>query len=647
MLSEINWEEWSKASFERAKALDKPVFVYLFANWSHWCHVMEREVFNDKELAGILNDHFVCVRVDRDERPEIDRVFQLSIGGGWPVVCILTQDKRVLFASNSLPLEDKAGVAGLKPLLKRILELWTKDRQKLLNQARQLPTHFPLKSDTKQASNVFEDAVVNLLSRFDWDRGGMGVRNKFPQPTVDLLFLCYSARTGDRLGLQASCITLNRMYYGGIMDQIGGGFHRYADLDWLVPGFEKLLVDNAEILRDYLLHYSVSKDTDFLDAAKLTADYMVTELKLEKGFATSEDSESDGVEGKYYTWTPKEVDEAVGKDLAKLAREIFGIHPISGISADPFKPVVPQEKGVVNGRIVLRRTMDLEALSKKLGVSIEEAWDVYTEIRNSLKEYRDKTRKKPKRDENAYTHPNALAAESLTLASKLLECEYSNEWLSCALTVVDSVKKVTRKLTSGKDGLLEDYAAMTLANLQVYEVTGNAKYLDKAIELSCELLSFKGENGFFESQEKENVFIEDSPNESPNSLAFRALFKVKAHAPDAIDSFKFEFPSVSKLKEEYVAGLLLSLDTLLNGHCTIVILDKGDELAENLHKTALRVYHPAKAVKRVVEGEESLHYLKLKTNAQSSVAYVKTGQEYKLAKSVKALESLIKSGLAL
>lgn len=567
---------------------------------------MDSKVFSDRGLASILTN-FVCVRVDRDEQPHIDRLFQAAVGGGYPVNCVLTADKKVVVAANFVPLHDTMGQAGLVGLLSRVLELWSKDRPTLLRDARSLEPEPQPAQPVRIGEGLFEDQVVKLLMDYDWELGGVLVnrQRRFPQPTVNRLLLAYSARTGDTLGLQASSIALRKMYYGGIMDQVGGGFHRSADAQWDVPSFEKLLVDNAELASDYANQYLATGDEEFLDALNLTLGFMVSELWLGDGFAVS--LASDGQkEGEYYTWTPGELDEALGPQLSRVGRNLFGIHPIA-VSADPYSRRQEATGAVVAGRIVPRRMMDIEDLAKTLGTDVSGAWHTLGEIRAKMRAYRDSTRKRPARDASEYTHPNMLAAEALVLGYAATR---RAELLEKSLAVVWRLKpKVSRRLGGGREGLAEDYGAALNALVSAYEASGQKGLLWLALQVAERLEQLLGPDGFPDQRGGHPTFASklDSPNESPNALCFRGLLRVAALAgrPQLAGKLRERLGALLgglwRQRLPLVASHYLNVDRVVVGPTQVVVVDTGDRVSGALHEAALGLYHPFRVVQKLDE----------------------------------------------
>lgn len=602
-LQPVKWYLWSEEVFELAKKEDKPILVDVGASWCHWCHVMDDESYSNPEIAEIINDNYIPVKIDRDEMPEVDRILQKAVNAisgesGWPLTVFLTPDGKVFFGGTYFPPNDKYGRIGFKKLLLEIIKLWKNKREEIIKNAENLYRELYLKNvshSNEKVSFSFEtvDSVVtDILSIFDWEHGGLGFQPKFPHPTVDQLLLLYSARTGDTLGIRASNLTLRKMYYGGIMDQIGGGFHRYStDREWWIPHFEKLLIDNAEILISALNNYLITNDHDVSDLINLTINYILRDLGLDDGFANSEDSDSEGIEGKFYTWTIEELKEALNNEYEfNIAREIFSFNI---------------KYGFVEGRKILKRAYSLETMASKIGTSTNKAQEIYENIRKKMFNYRENTRKRPLKDINTYTYPNFRTIEALLYASKTVEKNLENKIINKGSIILNSLNKnVTRRLHGGKEGLLEDYASSLLAAICAYEVLGNIKYLDLARDIGHELLSFKSYKGFIDSKNSYNISELDIPNESPNSLAIKSLIKLSILIPTEFDINDVEQILFNMLNHNdliYKAGLLLSADAIKHGICHIIIVDKNDELGNQLHNTALLTYYPFKIVEKINE----------------------------------------------
>ncbi|AHC50707.1 thioredoxin [Sulfolobus acidocaldarius SUSAZ] len=594
--SPIDWFPWSDEAFDKAKKEDKPVLVDVGASWCHWCHVMDETTYEDKEVIDLINKNFVAIKVDRDEMPDLDRRLQLAVSSitgesGWPLTVFMTPDGKVFFGGTYFPPEDSYGRVGFKRLLNEIVRLWKNERDKIFQTANSL--HSSLQNLGYQKVEAHWDQVESIVSyiasNFDFENGGLLGSMKFPHPTIDQLLIAYSFYTKSDTEAKLSMFTLKKMYYGGIFDQVGGGFHRYTvDSEWYVPHFEKLLIDNAELLISYMQAYMQSEDIEILDAMNMTVNFILRELSTVDGFSNSVDADSEGAEGYYYTWTLKEFQEALNGEDINFWIRFFNVDTVKE----------------VEGRKVLRRNYDLRELSKRFKDPIGKLNDV----RERLRVYREERRKYPFIDTNVYTHSNCRTAEALTLAYPI-----TGKGLKEALKVVDMINtKVTRRLTGGKDGLPEDYASALLSLLSAYEVTGKMKYRDLALKIGREL------------KEMDYNYPIDSPNESNASLANKGLLKLSL----LDESFKFT-PNSYSIDSPYIAGVTFNSMAFEKGLAHIVIVDEKDGKAKDLHLSSLKIYHPFKVVELVSEDSIDMLPSFIKSmvnyNKGSSRAYVCIG----------------------
>lgn len=332
----VKWYPWGVEAFERARQFDRPVFVSIGYSTCHWCHVMAHESFEDVEVAKLLNEYFICVKVDREERPDVDSVYMsvcqaVTGSGGWPLTIIMDADQRPFFAGTYIPKRSKFGVVGLMELLPAIWERWTHNRDGLTSIGDQICAYLN-QERTKTGGNGNEDPIMfvksayrQLNSMFDEKNGGFGVAPKFPTPHQLLFLIKYYQLENDSRALEMAVKTLEQMYRGGIFDHIGGGFSRYStDARWLVPHFEKMLYDNALLGLAYSETYAVTNDGFYRDVACRTFDYVLRELTdSEGGFYCAQDADSEGSEGKYYLFTPGEVKEALGNEGGKKLLQLI------------------------------------------------------------------------------------------------------------------------------------------------------------------------------------------------------------------------------------------------------------------------------------------------------------------------------------
>ncbi|QLH54080.1 MAG: YyaL [Candidatus Kapaibacterium sp.] len=341
----VDWYPWCDEAFEIAKKLDKPIFLSIGYSTCHWCHVMERESFDDEEVAEVLNDVFVCIKVDREERPDIDafymKVCQMMTGsGGWPLTIIMTPDKKPFFAGTYFPKETRYNRIGIVDLALNVKNVWTNRRADVENSANSLIEYLKQKNDKSNidylSENYLEEAFQSLRFAFDKVYGGFGSAPKFPTPQNLLFLLDYFALKNEQTAMQMVEETLVKMRLGGIFDHIGFGFHRYStDIKWLVPHFEKMLYDQAMLLYTYSKAYQITKNQFYLNVSNEIVEYVLRELLFEnKAFYSSEDADSEGEEGKFYLFEYEELQKILGDEF-ELFSKVFNVQP-SGNFEDFF-----------------------------------------------------------------------------------------------------------------------------------------------------------------------------------------------------------------------------------------------------------------------------------------------------------------------
>jgi uncharacterized protein YyaL (SSP411 family) len=513
----VDWYPWGDEAFARAREEDKPVLVSIGYAACHWCHVMEHESFEDPDVALVMNHNFVCVKVDREERPDVDAIYMDAVqamtgSGGWPLNAFLTPDGVPFFCGTYFPPEPRNGMPSWKDLLVGVHNAWTSQRGEIdqaagMNVERLQGARFlEAPADAEVDETVFSRAVVGLRRQFDDEHGGWGGAPKFPATSVIEFLL---ARDERAMPLQ----TLRRMASGGIYDQVGGGFARYSvDARWLVPHFEKMLYDNALLARAYLHAYQVSGEGLFRRVCEETLDWAMRELRQDEGgFASSLDADSEGVEGKFYVWTPDEIRAALG-DLAESAIAHFGV----------------TEAGNFEGaNILVRATSDPPELAS---------------IKSGLLEARA-ARVWPALDDKRLTSWNALMIAALADAGAALErVDYVAAAVTCARFIetelVDSDGRLLRTFNRGQAKLpayLEDHAYLLEAYLTLYEATFDDQWFTRARALAETLLSrfFDPERGGFFSVADDHTGLiarrkdlEDAPIPSGGSAAAFGLLRL-------------------------------------------------------------------------------------------------------------------------
>ena len=389
----VDWYPWGEEAFEKAKREDKPVLVSIGYSACHWCHVMEHESFEDEATAKVMNDNFVNIKVDMEERPDVDQIYmtfvQLTTGrGGWPMNVFLTPDKLPFFGGTYFPPSPRYGMPSFQNVLLSIAESYRNNRDELLHSANDILGEIRRVSISDLAASglttdQLDSAFLSFSRSFDAVNGGFGGAPKFP-PAMSLEFLMrYYKRTGDDNALKIARVTAEKMANGGIYDQLGGGFHRYSvDAVWLVPHFEKMLYDNAQLIRNYLHLWQITKDEFFRRVATETLEYVKREmLDASGGFYSTQDADSEGVEGKFFVWTPAEIEAILGEDDARLFNFFYDV----------------SEEGNFEEKNILNVNYTVEAAARALKIDETQLTETLERGRRKLFDEREK-RIKPFRD---------------------------------------------------------------------------------------------------------------------------------------------------------------------------------------------------------------------------------------------------------
>lgn len=535
----VNWYPWGEEAFSLAHEMDKPIFLSVGYAACHWCHVMAHESFEDPETAVVMNEHFVNIKVDREERPDIDSIYMDAIvaitdQGGWPMSVFLTPEGKPFYGGTYFPPTPRYNMPSFREVLLHIAKEWEDNRDRLLEAGTRLTEHitktnplFPDHDTLDRAS--LDQAAENLLRSYDWDNGGWGGAPKFPQATTIEFLLRRYFRSGDKLALDMATHTLQSMATGGIYDHLGGGFARYAvDNHWLVPHFEKMLYDNALLARVYLQAWQITGMPIYRVVVEETLDFLLREMRnAEGGFYSSLDADSEGEEGKYYVWTPDEIQEILHEDnVAEMFIAAYGV----------------SETGNFEGRTVLFRAMDDDTLAQKFQLSSEEIARHLSETRRLLSAKREE-RIRPATDDKILTAWNGLALITLAEAARAFDREdYLQAAQELASFLLDNLLidgRLTRSWRLGRaryNAYLEDHAALGLGLLSLYQADFNPRWYQAAVERAEEILAHfdDPEGGFFDTRHDHEMLItrpksfHDSPTPSGNSLACSLLLALGA-----------------------------------------------------------------------------------------------------------------------
>ena len=485
----VDWYPWGEEAFQKARQEDKPIFLSIGYSTCHWCHVMAHESFEDEEVAKVLNRDYICVKVDREERPDIDAVYMsvcqaVTGSGGWPLTIFLTPEQKPFFAGTYFPKQGRYGQFGLVELLERVAYLWKNERQELLragNEITEAINQSKSGGGQKPDRAIIETAYNQLMRRFDHKWGGFGTAPKFPTPHNLLFLMRYAHAMQEQDALKMATVTLEDMARGGIHDHIGGGFSRYStDEKWLVPHFEKMLYDNALLLMAYVTAYQYTKEEHFADVAHRTADYILRELTDEQGgFYCGQDADSEGVEGKYYVFTPEEVKKVLGEaDGAEFCRQ----YDIT-------------DSGNLEGKSIPNRIN-----------ATKEGWEWTDPRLQKLYDYRIQ-RTQLHKDDKVLLSWNSWAIFALAKAGQVLGEE---QYLKAAMKAHQFIcKEMTdendrlylrwRDGEAANAGQLDDYAMYTLALLELYLVTFDVAYLQESIHRAEQMVALfeDSQGGYF------------------------------------------------------------------------------------------------------------------------------------------------------
>lgn len=502
----VNWYPWCEEAFEKAEKENKPIFLSIGYSTCHWCHVMERESFEDNEVANVLNENFISIKVDREERPDIDTIYmdtcQLLTGhGGWPLTIFALPNKKPFYAGTYFPKEDTQYMDGLITLLNKIIGIWENSKDKVLESADEIVkslhymTEFgEVKTDNSNKANVksefLKDAFYTFKSSFDSKYGGFGDKPKFPTPHNLWFLLEYYKATNDTEALNMVEITLDAMYAGGIYDHIGFGFSRYStDRFWLVPHFEKMLYDNALLAILYSKAYEITKKEKYKSVANEIFTYLLRDMHDEMGgFYSAEDADSEGIEGKFYIWSLGEIYQVLGKDDGEKFASYFNI----------------TEKGNFEG-------FNIPNLINK---TLPEDTEFINRCKQKLFNYRNK-RIHPYKDDKILTSWNGLAIAAFALGGRIL---HNNEYTLAAESALEFIYKnlfsedgkLLARYREGEAkiyGYVDDYAFLTWALLELYEDTNKEIFLGRAIDLTSDFVKY------FWDDEKDGFFLYGSHGE--------------------------------------------------------------------------------------------------------------------------------------
>ncbi|MGH9162260.1 MAG: thioredoxin domain-containing protein [Vicinamibacteraceae bacterium] len=553
----VDWYPWGDEAFAKARRENKPIFLSIGYSTCHWCHVMERESFSDPAIAKIMNAHFVSIKVDREERPDVDRIYMTFVqattgGGGWPMSVFLTPDLKPFFGGTYFPPDDRYGRPGFKALLLRIQEAWAQEREKVLAASAKVTEALRAQVEAGAAQGArFDKAVLDqayqaIKTGYDAEQGGFGSAPKFPRPVVFNFLLRYYARTDTKDAREMTLHTLRAMARGGMHDHLGGGFHRYStDRVWHVPHFEKMLYDQSQLAISYTEAYQITEEPFFAETARDILDYVLRDMRgREGGFYSAEDADSlieagkaEHAEGAFYVWTADEIAEVIGRDAAAIFSSYYGVEPAGNV------PAQQDIQGELKGKNVLIVRHTVSETAKKFGTSKDEVEQVLARARRKLVEVRTK-RPRPPLDDKVLTAWNGLMISALARAGQVLE---EPRYVAAARASAGFIASkmydakrgiLQRRYREGEvaiDGFIDDYAFLVQGLLDLYEASFESKWLTWAVRLQetqDRLFWDAKEGSYFATQDdaahllwrmKEDY---DGAEPSPNSVAAMNLLRL-------------------------------------------------------------------------------------------------------------------------
>jgi len=588
----VDWQPWGSEAFERARKENKPIFLSIGYSTCHWCHVMEHESFEDERIAKIMNEHFVSIKVDREQRPDVDEIYMnvvvmMTGSGGWPLSVFLTPEGKPFYGGTYFPPKDGYGRPSFERILLSVADAWKNKRQELVDSADKMSEFLqitPTPTEKKSISpETLEKAFGLFHKSFDAIYGGFGTAPKFPQPANLSMLLSYWQRTDNNQALNMVEKTLDSMADGGIYDHIGGGFHRYAtDAQWLVPHFEKMLYDQAQLSKAYLQAYQITKKERYAEVAREIFDYVLRDMKDPAGgFYSAEDADSEGKEGTFYLWDPKQTASVLDEEQARLFNAYYG---------------VTKEGNFEEGKTILNITTSIRQLQKEFQKDKATIENILTIARTRLFHERAK-RIRPHRDEKIITAWNGLMISSLAYGGAVLgEEKYTEAATRSAEFILSTLHKNGRLMRYYRDGrvvekaFLDDYAFMAMGLLDLYEATFDVKWLVEAKSLGNQMIELFADTqtgGFFlAGKDGEKLIARTKPGSdgaisSGNSVAALVLLKLgrltmDQHFTESGGKVLETFSQQLQRSPAYSSAMLTALDFRLGPTQEIIIAGKAD-----------------------------------------------------------------------
>jgi uncharacterized protein YyaL (SSP411 family) len=632
----VDWYPWGEEALAKARELDRPIFLSIGYSACHWCHVMERESFEDPEIGAILNEHFISIKVDREERPDLDQIYMAAVqiltqSGGWPMSVFLTPQLKPFYGGTYFPPRDYYGRPSFRRVLEALSQAWTQKRETIDESSRELTERIGdfLALEVEPGpldESILRNAVQFLRRRFDSQHGGFGQAPKFPHPMDLRLLLRLHSRFGDDGALSMTTSTLEKMARGGMYDQLGGGFHRYStDAYWLVPHFEKMLYDNALLAPAYVDAWQITGDPFFRQITEETLDYVRREMTSPDGaFYSTQDADSEGEEGKFFVWTESEIDELLGRDN-ELFKHIFDV----------------TAGGNWEGVNILHRTRSDEQDAKLHQISVSDLHAKIGEWRADLLAVRSR-RVWPHRDEKILTAWNGLMIAAFAHAGAALGREdyldaarRSAEFVLTRLRTADGrfLRTTFAGMNAKLNGYLEDDAYMLDGLLSLYEATFEPRWLTEAIALAESMIARFWDDDvggfFYTSRDHESLIARtkdphDQATPSGNSVAALGLVRLghltgRAEFREKAEKTLLAFRGLLTTSPMAAPQMLIALDMFLGPVDEIVIVGASDSREFRKVAAAARIgYWPRRVLAGSSSGDHAVALLNGRTSPSVS-----------------------------
>jgi uncharacterized protein YyaL (SSP411 family) len=618
----VDWYPWGQEALDLAKKEQKPIFLSVGYSSCHWCHVMAHESFEDPETAAFMNEHFVNIKVDREERPDIDSIYMTAVQaltghGGWPMSVFLTPERVPYYGGTYWPPEPRQGMPSFRQVLEAVADAWENKREDVEENAQNVKQFLDAASTrvpraTELSEDLYDEAVKAFAQSFDGKYGGFGNAPKFPQPSIIEFLQRFIRRRNDTRAVRMVEVTLDQMAAGGMYDQLGGGFHRYSvDAQWLVPHFEKMLYDNAQLAQVYLDGYRQLGHQRYATVVQQTLRWVLREMTApEGGFYSTQDADTEGEEGLFYLWSPEEIDALLSEEDAKIAKLYWGIEP----------------GGNFEGRTILTNRVTNEEIARRLGIKLDEVDKRVEAIRGALLAARDQ-RVRPGRDEKIIASWNGMMIRPMAEAGIVFrEPAFSEaavragEFLLTALFPETGALHSIRSGISGTGAFLDDYSHAIDAFLALYQTTFDRKWFEAALRLTKTVVEqfSDDETGLFFDAAATAEALVTRPRDLqdgavPSGNAVLALDLITLSHMTMEDDYRSRaeailrpLASVAASQPLGVSKALCAIEAYLASAQEIAIAAKeGDEQIWEFQRVYFDRYNPNAIVGLAVDGDES------------------------------------------